>query len=372
MKKLNIYISKQVLVGFLVITFCLLSILWLTQSLKFVELITNKGLPVSLFVEMTSLLMPRLFTILSPISLFIAVLFTYNRMLGDRELVVMKAAGISPWSNAKPALFIGILVALFNIYVNNFGIPQAEKTFNELEFKIKNDFSHLFFKEGEFTEAQFGLTIFVTSQEKDGSISGILVNDERDAGKKVTLSADKGRIINTDSTPRLILVKGSRQELDHQTGQFSSLSFDRYSVDFGESKFKKEKGIEARELSLKELLTAKNNPNLSAKEVGRFIVEGNKRILAPFYNILFALLGCTGLIVGLFNRRGQLKVILISLTAMVMVQAGDLAFTNMASKRLLFLPLMYLNFFIPLFACIYFLIFYNSVSFIKRKKRIHE
>ena len=87
----------------LLVTFSLMSILWLTQSLRFVELVTNKGLPLSLFIKMTSCLMPRLFALLSPISLFVAVLFVYNRMLSDRELVVMKSAGISPWQNAKPA-----------------------------------------------------------------------------------------------------------------------------------------------------------------------------------------------------------------------------------------------------------------------------
>lgn len=163
MKKLNVYIAKQIFVGFLLVTFSLLSILWLTQSLRFVELITNKGLPLSLFIEMTSLLMPRLYIILSPIALFVAVLFVYNRMLSDRELVVMKSAGISPWQNAKPALFMGIALSVFGLYVNNIGIPQAEKAFNELEWKVKNDVSHLMFREGEFTTLQFNLTVFVTT-----------------------------------------------------------------------------------------------------------------------------------------------------------------------------------------------------------------
>ena len=65
MKKLNIYISRQIFVGFLLVTFSLMSILWLTQSLRFVELVTNKGLPLSLFIKMTSCLMPRLFSLLS-------------------------------------------------------------------------------------------------------------------------------------------------------------------------------------------------------------------------------------------------------------------------------------------------------------------
>lgn len=368
MKKLNVYIAKQIFIGFLLVTFSLLSILWLTQSLRFVELITNKGLPISIFVEMTSLLMPRLYVILSPIALFVGVLFVYNRMLSDRELIVMKAAGISPWQNAKPALTVGILLSVFCLYVNNIGIPQAEKAFNELEWKVKNDVSHLMFREGEFTTLQFGLTVFVTTHEKDGSISGILVNDERNPKMKTTLSAEKGRIVYTDKGPRIIMVNGIRQEINNSNSQFSSLAFDRYSVDFGTTGPKKQKEEGAREKTLFELFNAGSDTSLTLQEVNRYIVEGNKRILTPLYNMVFALLACTGLLVGNFNRRGQTKIISISIFLMVLIQAGDLAFTNMSSKHLYFLPLLYANFFIPLISCIYLLLFYNPAFFVRKKK----
>ena len=117
MNILNRYIMKQILVGFLLVTFSLMSIIWLTQSLRFIDLITNNGIPVSIFAELTSLLMPRIFTVLAPISLFAAVLFVYNRMLSDRELVVMQAAGISPWENAKPAVYFGLFMVLFTLFI---------------------------------------------------------------------------------------------------------------------------------------------------------------------------------------------------------------------------------------------------------------
>ena len=142
MKKLNLYILKQILTGFLLVSFSLLSMLWLTQSLRFVEMVTNKGLPLYLFVELTSLLMPRLFSILSPIALFAAVMFVYNRMQADRELVIMQAAGISPWNNAKAAVYMGLLLSLFGFYVQNSAIPEAENTFRNLEWEIKNNVSH--------------------------------------------------------------------------------------------------------------------------------------------------------------------------------------------------------------------------------------
>ena len=368
MKKLNIYITKQILIGFLLVSFSLLSILWLTQSLRFVSLITNKGLPIGTFIEMTSLLMPRLFVILSPICLFIAVLFVYNRMLTDRELVVIQAAGISPWQNCKSALFMGIVMSFVIVYIQNFGIPTAEKKFNEIEWQIKNNVSHLMFREGEFTELQAGLTVFITSHNKDGSISGILINDERKPQLKTTLTSEYGRIVYTDKGPRIILINGSRQEINKQKNQFTSLAFDRYSVDFGLTGKKKDKDTSARERTFSELINAKNDSRLNDKDKRKYVVEGHKRILTPLYNILFALLGCTGLLVGSFNRRGQSRIISISIISMVLIQALDLSFTNMAAKNLHLLPLIYINLFLPLIICLYFLRFYTPWTFKRHKK----
>lgn len=369
MKKLNVYIANQVFVGFLLVTFSLMSILWLTQSLRFIEMITNKGLPLSLFIKMTSCLMPRLFAILSPISLFVAVLFVYNRMLTDRELVVIKSAGITPWQMAKPAMFIGILATIFAVYVNNFATPYAEKKFRDYEWQIKNDVSHLMFREGEFTTLDNNLTVFIASHGKNGAVEGIMINDERDPKKKMTVSAESGLIVYTDNGPRIMLINGIRQEINSQTLQFSSLSFDRYSVDFGSSQGKKRKHDSVRSKTLKELLFASDDKLLSPTEARRYIVEGNRRLVSPFYNFLFALVACTGLLVGNFNRRGQTKIISFSILAMVIIEANDLIFGNMSTKNLYFLVLYYSNFLLPLLICIYAILFYNPLQLVRSKKR---
>ena len=371
MKKLNRYIIKQILVGFLLVTFSLMSIIWLTQSLRFVDLITNNGIPVSIFAELTSLLMPRIFTILSPIAVFAAILFVYNRMLSDRELVVMKSAGISPMQCAVPAIIFGLLLSFFNIFVYNQGIPWSERKFNELQWKVKNDVSHLMLREGEFTTLQNGLTVFITTHEKDGSVTGIMVNDERNPESKVTISAEKGRVVYTKKGPKIIMVNGARQEINNKSGQFTSVSFARYSVDFGlkESSRRKEAGV--REKSLKELLTAGNNPDLEEKEANRYIVEGNRRLLNPFFNLLFALMGCVGLLCGNFNRRGQTKIISLSVTAMIVILALDLSLTNIAVNNLALLSLIYANLLLPLGICFYILLFYNPAAF-QRKKKISD
>ena len=366
MKKLNSYITKQIIIGFLLVSFSLMSIIWLSQSLRFLDLIASKGISIGMFVELTTLLMPRIFTILAPISLFAAILFVYNRMLSDQELVVMKSAGISPWQLSKPSLLVGFMLLIANIYVMNIGIPKAEDAFNNLEWKIKNNVSHLMFREGEFTNLQRNLTVFVTSHDKDGSVGGVIINDERNPNNRSTTTAEKGIIIQTDKGPRIILANGNRQEIN-KNGNFSSISFKKYSVDFGLKETKSRRKNSVRVKSFNDLISALNDNSIPQHERYKMFVEGNKRITTPLLALTYALIACTGLLISNFNRRGQTKTVSNSLVSVVVIQAIDLTSGNLAAKNLWWLIIMYANIIIPFIACL-ILLTCPTIIHKKRKK----
>lgn len=364
MKKLDVYIIKQITTGFLLVALSLMSMLWLTQSLKFVEMVTNKGLPVYLFIEMTSLLMPRIFTILSPIALFVAVMFVYNRLITDSELIVMKAVGISSILIARAAIVVGIVMAIINIFVLNLGIPAAENKFRDLEFEVKNSFTKMMLREGAFTSFKGNMTIFIDKFLDDGTVSGILVSDGKNLNEKVVTIAETGQLEYTDIGPKILLKNGTRQVVNRKSGQFSSMTFDDYVVDFGDVSVTKKKDKGVRERSITELFTEAANPQTPPKEAKAYKAEAHRRILSPFFNLIFALLACTGLLVANFNRRGQGKVILISILAMIAIQVLDMTFTNLARKYEWIVCLMYINCFAPLF--ITYGLLYRSPVFHKK------
>ena len=126
------------------------------------------------------------------------------------------------------------------------------------------------------------------------------------------------------------------------------------------------KQASVREKTLWELLNAETDDSLDDDDKRKYVVEGHRRILTPWYNLLFALLGCTGLLIGNFNRRGQGKIITCSVVAMVIIQGADLSLTNLAGRSLYFLPILYANCLIPMIICIYLLLFYNPYMFSKR------
>ena len=366
-QRLRMIYGALIVIGFLLVALSLMSMLWLTQSLKFVEMVTDKGLPVYLFVEMTSLLMPRVFSILSPIALFAAVMFVYNRLIMDSELVVMKAVGISSMFIARAAVLVGVLLALFNIFVLNWGIPAAENKFRDLEFEVKNSFTKMMLREGSFTTFKDTTTVFIEKFIDDSTVLGILVSDNKKTWEKVVTVAERGKLEYTDVGPKILLEKGTRQVMNKRTGQFSSMTFDDYVVDFGDISVAKKKDKGVRERSIPELFAEAANPATSPKDARAFKAEAHRRILAPFFNLIFALLACTGLLVANFNRRGQGKIITISILAMISVQILDMVFTSMARKYEWVAVLMYVNCILPFVIALFLLI--KMPTFKRRQKR---
>jgi len=82
----------------------LTAVIWITQALRELDLLTSKGQTVIMFFIVTGLSLPTLVTVISPVALFIAVIYTLNRLNGDSELIVMSAAGVAPTRLLRPFL----------------------------------------------------------------------------------------------------------------------------------------------------------------------------------------------------------------------------------------------------------------------------
>src|SRR5579871_4570028 len=104
------YIARHLINSMLLITFSLTSIVWLTQALRFIDFIVNQGVSIMVFLQLTLLLIPSLLLMILPPALFCSVLFVYNELKLDSELIVMQAAGLSRWRLAFPALQVAALV----------------------------------------------------------------------------------------------------------------------------------------------------------------------------------------------------------------------------------------------------------------------
>ena len=110
MTRFTRYVLRQLIIGMVLVTLSLSCIIWLSQSLRFIEMIVNQGVSAATFIYLTVLMLPSFLTHILPISLFCIVIFIYAKLISDREFVIMQAAGKSQYFIAKPAIILSIIV----------------------------------------------------------------------------------------------------------------------------------------------------------------------------------------------------------------------------------------------------------------------
>lgn len=342
------YVFRQLFVGMIFVTAGLTCVIWLSQSLRFVELIVNRGVSVGTFVYLILLMLPNFLTIILPIALFCVVVFIYTKLISDRELVVMRAAGVSQTSLAKPAVILALATVTLSYALNLSLVPNSYSMFRELQWDIRYNYSHILLKEGAFTDVTNRVTVYIRERANDGQLLGILVHDQRDPAKPITLMAAKGAMVVGDKGARVAMFNGNRQSIDGKTNKLSILYFDRYVIDLGKSKGSVEnRDREARERSLGELLDIDNAKGVADRDRGKFVVEAHKRLFSPLYPLGFTMIALACLISGGFTRRNQNRQVLLSIGLMVTVQATALGLENVVSKNLDLIPLLYAHAIFP-------------------------
>jgi len=344
------YVLRQLFAGMLLVSAGLTCIIWLSQSLRFVEMIVNRGLSAGTFVYMTMLLLPNFLTVILPIALFTVIVFTYSKMVTDRELVVMRAAGVGQFGLSKPALIITFLTLIFGYILNLYLLPESYRAFRLLQWEIRNTYSHVLLKEGSFNAISGDVTVYVRERAPDGQLLGILVHDERDETAPVTLMAERGALVDTGKGPRVVMYNGNRQTVG-ANAKLSILYFDRYVFEVPTSTESiSERFREPRERSMSELIHLEDAEGVTERDWGKYKVELHKRFVSPLMGVGYAMVGLACLLYGPITRRSQTMRIVTAVSIMIALQGAALSLENIIAKNLDLVPLLYILAIAPMIA----------------------
>src|SRR5712671_2702932 len=326
MARLNRYILRQCFGVMIFVTAALSAAIWLAQSLRLIDLIVNRGLP---------------------IGVFIAVLFTFNRLTAESELVVMRSSGLSHVALAKPVLMLAGIAFLVLISLSVYFLPASNRAFKDLQFEIRNRFVLSLIQEGTFTTISDKLTIYVRSRDERGEVAGLLINDSRNLQRQVTIVAERGAFVDSPAGSRIVMVNGNRQRFDTETRKLSLLTFESYTLDLDTLhdapvvRFR-----EPQERFMDELFFPPKDVDGSLRQ--GFVVEAHQRILVPLSAFSFSLIPLACLLPGELNRRGQLKRVLLAIGLAFLFELADLGVNNIASRSGAAIPLMYVADLLPL------------------------
>lgn len=300
------YVFRTSLGAFLTGLGLLTGVVWLALSLRQIDLMSAKGQTFWVFLTVTGLTIPSLVMVIAPISLFIAVLFTLNKLNGDSELVVMAAAGLSPLQLLRPFAVLFFLVTLLVAGTSLWAMPASFREITIQFTKIRTDMVTRVIVEGQFAELDAGFVFHYRERSPNGDMRGLFIQDRRDAQHVSTYIAEAGRTIEVGAQNYLVLERGSIQRQSPDAYDPAIIHFERYAIDLAQFGGSDDTGpLRARERSTQDLIHRDPDEPMVRQFAGRFRQELHERFLNPIYGLVFGMIAFAALCQPKTTRQGR-------------------------------------------------------------------
>ena len=311
------YILRIAFGAFAATLVALTAVIWITQALRELDLLTSKGQTVIMFFIVTGLSLPTLITVISPVALFIATIYTLNRLNGDSELIVMSAAGMAPRRLLRPFLGLSAAVCALVAFMTLYVMPASFQELRDLITKIRADFVAHIVKEGQFTTLDNGITFHF--RERSGqALLGIFMQDRREQGKTVAYVAERGQVAEASGQSYLILESGTVHRQEPNSRDSSMIAFQRYAVDLAAFNQEESQTVyKPRERSTPQLLFPDEKEFYYTYQAGRFRAELHDRLSAWLFPLALMFIAFAALGDPRTTRQGRGTAVALAVIAVV-------------------------------------------------------
>lgn len=332
--KIERYVMWKGLSAFLLTTITLTVIVWMTQALREIDLVTAKGQTLQLFLVISSLAIPSLVVVLAPIALLIAILYTMNTLHQESELVIIAAAGGSPKRVTRPLLWLSLFVALLTAFLSIYVAPAGLQQLRGHVTQVRADLISSIMIPGAFTDVDSGLMVHIKERSVDGFLGGILISDTRNPEISFQYLADRGALVETGPSTYLVMQNGNIVRREKAENSSSIIEFESYAFDLSQFRERTTNaGYRTKERSTMELLGDLLSPdaeeNSKRSELG---AELHSRFVAPLYAFCFAMVAMLFMASPQTTRSGQGIAILTATAVAVAIRGVGFAAESLAES----------------------------------------
>jgi lipopolysaccharide export system permease protein len=290
MGSIDKYIFKTTLSSFALVLVSLTGVIWITQALRGIDLMTSQGQTILTFLGITSLVIPALVLIIAPIALMIAISHTLNKLATDSEIIVMNAAGLSPYRLFRPFVYATCVVALMVAFIAAYLAPDGMRRIKQWDADITADVLTNILQPGRFAQLDNNLIIRIRERRPGGLLAGVFIDDRRDPKERVSIVADHGTVLKNDSGSFLVLEDGNLERFEVGKRDPALVAFGRYAFDMSKFNQNHDVALGIRERYLWELMYPEQNDPIYMQIPGQFRAELHDRLMSPLYPFAFAAL----------------------------------------------------------------------------------
>lgn len=284
-------------------------VLLVGNLIKAVDLLVNKGVSALSVVKMFALLIPTLLSYTVPMAVLTGTLLAFGKLSSDREIMAMRASGVSLAALAFPIFLVSFILSLALIPINSRLVPWSHFASRRLLVDIGIRNPAAFLEAGTFIKEFKPYIVFVYRIEGN-LLYKIRIYEPREGHPTRTIVAERGQFIPIPNQQRVLLklFDGSADEPDPKDPtQYYKLGFATYAMNLILAK-----GQDPRNLSMKPKDMSSQQLKAEWRKLSRegidplpLAIEANRRLAMAFSPFCFVLIG---LPLGIATRRAQRSV----------------------------------------------------------------
>jgi len=204
MRILHAYIARGFLMTFGISLLVFLFVMAIGNIFKVIDLF-SRGVSGILILQVFSYGIPFSLIFAIPMSVLAAVFLQFNRLSSDREIVAMKACGVSLWEIIRPPFLISLALCAICIYINCNVAPDIHYPRRKVLSKLGVETPISLLDEGRFIRDFPGLTIYI-GKKSDYLLKDIVIHQIEKDGLKRTIRAASGTVAPAANDPGKIQV----------------------------------------------------------------------------------------------------------------------------------------------------------------------
>ena len=296
---LDRYIFRELLSPFLISLGALCFVMLTKELLRLVELLVSKGVAFLSVLNVFAHLLPSFLVLTLPIAGIIASITAFGRLSFDKELVAMRAAGLSLLRLSHPVFVFALLVFGLTLTLSQWGQPWSNVNLKKVALNLLRDELVLELERGVFNETVPKMVIYVPDAQSGQDLTGIFVSDDRNPDDPRVIVAQQYFVMTDPKSNQIALrlVDGVIHSRPDNVEQYSKVSFSTYDLkmNFNENLY----GTDER--SSVETVLAKLDQS-GWKDTGalRRLMEHYKDLAFPTASLVFCILGVP---VGIVSKR---------------------------------------------------------------------
>ena len=267
---------------FLVVSFSLSILIWMTQAARLLELVTEYGNPASIYTKYIFLIYPKIMDNIFLPCFIITMFFLFNKLENSNELIIYSLSGVSKERIINLVIFISIITILLNIILSAFIAPISSNVGRKVLGESRFSFINSLVKENNFNSPLKGLTIYVEKNDKTGNIEGVFIYE-----KDRTIIAKNGEVLLNYDNYYLKLIDGTTYEKINN--KINTIKFDSTIFDFSKYQLRNTTTPKFNERSNLWLIDNSKSNNSKVDEIRQ---ELNKRLIKPFFILILSILSC--------------------------------------------------------------------------------